>query len=87
MENPDGKCKFASTYITVNSAKQMSVRQTYGLLDYFGDIGGLIDFLFYLATFILQPFSQFIYSHHILTKLFRTKSERTASTLRSNQLS
>ena len=53
----------------------MTVRQTYGMLDYFGDIGGLLDFLYYMMTFILTPFWQFIYSSHMLTTLFRAKPD------------
>ena len=49
----------------------MTIRQTYGLLDYFGDIGGLIDAIYYFIAFILSPFWQFKYSSYMLTRLFK----------------
>ena len=74
-ENPNGLRKFTSAMITIDPIKQVTVRQTYGLLDYFGDIGGLIDFLYYLVAFALHPLWQFFYSSHMLTSLFRVKPE------------
>ena len=62
----------------------MTIRQTYGLLDYFGDIGGLVDFFFYLGTIVLTPVWQFIYSNHLLTKVFRASKERKASDVSIN---
>ena len=49
----------------------MIIRQTYGLLDYIGDIGGLIDALYYLVACILTPFLHFNYASAMLTRLFR----------------
>ena len=74
VENPEGKRKFSSIFITLDPLKQITVRQTYGLLDYFGDIGGLIDFFYFFVTFILTPVWQFVYSSHMLTSLFRAES-------------
>ena len=74
-ENPNGRRKFTSVHIMIDPVKQMTVRQTYGLLDYFGDIGGLVDFLYYFVAFILNPIWQFFYSSHMLISLFRTKPD------------
>ena len=54
----------------------MIIRQAYGLLDYFGDIGGLIDGLFYIISFAVSPFLKFSFSSHMLTKIFRAAPEK-----------
>ena len=58
--------------------KQIIIRQTYGVLDYFGDIGGLIDGLYYLIAFICSPFWKYNYASHMLTKLFKDGADRKA---------
>ena len=60
-------------HLVVDRDKQITIRQTYGLLDYLGDIGGLIDALYYLIRLVLAPFWQFIFSSHLLTRLFKDK--------------
>ena len=55
IKDPNGVRKITSVDIMIDPMKQMTIRQTYGLLDYFGDIGGLIDFLYYFFAFILHP--------------------------------
>ena len=54
--NPNGKYKFGSVSIRVKPHTIMITRQSYGLLDWLGDIGGLIDALSYLFSIILMPF-------------------------------
>ena len=76
IANPNGKRKFTSVQIQLDMIKKMTVRQSYGLLDYFGDIGGLIDFFYYLATFIFTPVLKFIFSNHLLTKMFRARNDQ-----------
>ena len=61
LEKPDGLRKYASTKIQISQKKQMTVRQTYGLLDYFSDIGGLIEFLAFVSATALSPFWKFTY--------------------------
>ena len=61
LEKPDGLRKYASTNIQINLMKQMTVRSTYGLLDYFSDIGGLVEFLSYVVAAIFTPFWNFTY--------------------------
>ena len=78
LENPNGTRSISVCWVSIAPMKQMTVRQTYGLLDYFGDIGGLLDFLYYLVTFVLAPFWQYIYSSHMLTSLFRARLDESA---------
>ena len=49
----------------------MTIRQSYALLDYVGDVGGLIDGLNYLFAFLFAPFWKFKFSTQMLTSLFR----------------
>ena len=76
IKNPNGLKSFTSALIGLDMKTKMTVRQTYGVLDYFGDIGGLIDFFFYLGAFVLTPVWKFIYSNHLLTKIFRVRTDR-----------
>ena len=75
IKNPNGLKAYTATIINLDMMTKTTVRQTYGVLDYFGDIGGLVDFFFYLATFVLTPVWKFIYSSHLLTKIFRTRTD------------
>lgn len=43
------------------------------MLDYFGDIGGLIEGLSSIFEFISGPFMSFMYSSFMLRKLFRLR--------------
>ena len=78
LVKPNGTRSLSVFQLSIAPMKQMTVRQTYGLLDYFGDIGGLLDFLYYLIVFVLAPFWQYIYSSHMLTSLFRTRPDGKA---------
>ena len=49
-------------------------RQTYGILDFLGDIGGLIDAMKYIVAFLLSPYWNFKYASFMLTKVFRVES-------------
>ena len=44
--------------VQLNLEQTMIIRQAYGLLDYFGDIGGLIDLLYSLAAYIFYQLWQ-----------------------------
>ena len=74
-EDQIGNLHFASVYIGINAIEKVTVRQTYDLLDYFGAIGGLIDFLYYFVAWVLHPLWQFFYSSHMLSSLFRAKPD------------
>ena len=65
----------------------MIIRQAYGLLDYFGDIGGLIDGLYYLISMLVSPFWKFSVSSHMLSKLFRAGPKQKTPMTQSSQLS
>ena len=71
LKNPDGQYKFGSMSVLLNREQSMIFRQAYGFLDYFGDIGGLIDGLYYLISLIVSPYWKFSMARHILSILFR----------------
>lgn len=48
-------------------------RETYDVLSWLGDIGGLIDALYYISNLILKPFSQFMLQSMLLRSLFRVQ--------------
>ena len=76
-ENPDGKYKYGSIYIEIDPYLQMFNRQQYGLLDWLGDIGGLIEAFQYLTQFVLKPFLKFSYASFIVSNFFRLKEPDT----------
>ena len=49
-------------------------RETYDLLSWLGDIGGLIDALRYAITFLMAPYTAFSAKSKLLRSLFRMKS-------------
>ena len=46
-------------------------RETYGILEWLGDIGGLTDALILIGKFLLLPFNTFNLSSFLLQNLFR----------------
>ena len=75
IANPNGKKKYTSAILSLDMTTKMTVRQTYGMLDYFGDIGGLMDFFFVFGSLIFSPIWQFIFSNHLLNKVFRARND------------
>jgi len=54
---------------------KITIRSAYGLLDFFGDIGGLIDALYYFVAVLFYPYWSFVHRSFLLTKLFATQSK------------
>lgn len=46
-------------------------RQTYSVLDFIGDLGGLLDGLWYACAVTIAPFSSFTLNEVILTTIFK----------------
>ena len=63
------------------------MRETYDVLSWLGDIGGLTDALRILAQLLLRPFTSFHFASFLLSKLFLAKpdksKESTSSRLQS----
>ena len=56
-ENPDAGYKIASVDVMLGADMRQISRQTYTVLDWFGDWGGLLDALFLIAETLVYPFS------------------------------
>ena len=51
--------KYASVEINLHKELRVINRQTYGLLDWLGDCGGLLDALFFIGEGLMQPLAAF----------------------------
>ena len=51
-------------------------RSVYSILDYLGDVGGLLDGLKLIASALIAPFSGYSYITVLLTKLFSVQYSR-----------
>ena len=58
-ENPLGIFKYGSMEIGLSQDLTSWNRQTYSILDFIGDLGGLLDGLKYACLLVLAPFSTF----------------------------
>ena len=77
-EKPDGKYKFASFDLYVSFDSYVTERETYNLLDWLGDIGGLCDALVYMSEMLILPLSVYTLKAELLSSLFRRKLEIVA---------
>ena len=48
-------------------------RSTYSLLDWLGDLGGLLEALMFICAAIIKPLTSFTLKTTLLTSLFRFK--------------
>ena len=82
-ENPSRRYKFTSYEINLSADKKVINRETYSLLDWLGDVGGLIDALRYLCKFIIGPVTSFSLQATLLSKLFRQRPSDVLKRLNS----
>ena len=54
-------------------------RSVYSILDYLGDVGGLLDALKLIASALIAPFSGYSYITVLLTKLFSVQLSRATA--------
>lgn len=76
-ENPSTRFKFVSIEINFNLDQMMWTRQTYSLLDWLGDLGGLYDALLHICAVFISPVSAFTLHTTLLTSFFRFKEKTT----------
>ena len=69
-EKPDIKFKYASIKIYLHKDISIHSRQTYSLLDFLGDLGGLFDALRLIIAALVSPFSALALKVSILSKLY-----------------
>ena len=70
-ENPDGVYKFVSFDIYVTLDALVTERESYSLLEWLGDIGGLLDALQYIGRFLVGPVAAFSLKTQLLGSVFR----------------
>ena len=59
IEKPDGEYKMGSIEIIAKNSKLIINRQTYGILDWLGDIGGLNDALTLIVKIFIASYAKF----------------------------
>ena len=67
------------TKMRLSSDREVNTRSIYTLLDWLGDIGGLLDALKYIGQMLMFPFFKFVrgdpISHGLVTSLFKRDSK------------
>ncbi len=71
-ENPTAKYKFTSLSLYVSADMEVTERDTYSLLEWLGDVGGLIDAMRYLGYIMITPITAFNMKIDLLTQIFST---------------
>ena len=71
VDNPSLQYKFLSVEINVSPDLMLWERQTYSLLDFLGDLGGLYDALFLIVKVFVSPLSVFALNSTLLSNFFR----------------
>ena len=74
-QNPSRRFMYTSMEIKMSLDLVTWTRQTYSLLDWLGDLGGLFDALWYIAHFIVQPASAFVLKTTLLASFFRLQEK------------
>ena len=67
---PENKYKFGSLWINLSPDLQVVQRQTYSLLEWLGDIGGLLEALKYLGIVVLLPLRSFMLKNELISTIF-----------------
>ena len=75
IEKPDGKYKFTSMELNLKLKEKIIFRETYDVLSFIGDVGGLADGLLMLFSFLLSPYTSFKLRSYLLSHLFRRLPE------------
>ena len=70
-EDPDALYKFFSIDLYVSLDSIVTERETYSLLEWLGDIGGLVDAFRYLGGFIVAPIASFSLQSELLHSIFK----------------
>lgn len=73
IENPNGSYKFGSVEIVNDQHINVINRQTYSILDWLGDIGGLNDALLIIFQWLILPFLRYNQASVVMHRLFKFK--------------
>ena len=72
MGKEGSKYKFSSISIFFSPDASIVERETYGLLEWLGDVGGFYGALRYLGGFLIAPFTYFHLKVKLLSSIFRS---------------
>ena len=75
-ENPSAKFKYVSIEFNMSYDVLKWNRQTYSLLDWLGDLGGLLDILLHIGRILVLPISSFTLKQTLMSALFRFKHSK-----------
>ena len=81
MEDPSRKYKFTSIEFNLSTDLKITSRATYSLLDYFGDMGGLIDAFRIIGSLLLTPVVTFAMKARLMSNIFRFRESHLATTI------
>ena len=70
-EAPLNKYKFYSVGFDLEKSLIKTNRETYSLLDWVGDIGGLLDGLFLIGDILVGPFATYALSSKLVATIVR----------------
>ena len=70
-EKPSDKFKYISVEFNMSADHNVINRQTYSILDWMGDMGGLVDAFFILGQLLISPVSSFALHSKLLSSMFR----------------
>ena len=70
-KDPLGIYKFTSLNVSLDSSIKAFTRETYDVLSWLGDCGGLRDGIIWIGSVIISAFSSYSAKNLLLTTLFR----------------
>ena len=85
--NATGLYKFVSLEVNLEQQKLVIMRETYDILSWLGDVGGLTDCLLLIGKFILKPFTSYSLQTFLLSGLFRMQPLNTHTEYQKNMSS
>ena len=62
--------KFSSLELYVTLDSLVTERETYALLEWMGDLGGLFDALRYIGLYLIAPFASYSLKTELLSTIF-----------------
>lgn len=75
-EEPSRIFKFTSIWLELGRYDNIIERQTYSLLEWLGDVGGLFDGLRLVSRLIMSPFSSFALKSFLLASIYLPSNNR-----------
>ena len=70
-KNATGLYKFSSIEFNLDLRVRIINRQTYDILSWLGDLGGLVDALYYVTQALMIPYTSYALRSSLLRMLFR----------------